>query len=159
MELVIIRPPLVYGPGAKGNFLSMLRWLDMGVPLPLGSVHNKRSLVGIDNLVSLIMASIAHPTASHQTFSVSDGEDLSTTELLQRMGLFLGKPARLIPIPESLLQLVAGAIGKKKLARKLLGSLQVDVSKTREQLNWAPPLSVNDGLRKTAEWYLQSRNG
>ena len=158
MELVIIRPPLVYGPEAKGNFLSMLRWLDKGVPLPLGSVHNRRSLVGIDNLISLILTCITHPAAPYQTFSVSDGEDLSTTELLHRMGLFLGKPARLIPIPESLLQLVAGAIGKKKLARKLLGSLQVDVSKTREQLNWNPPLSVNDGLRKTAEWYLQSRN-
>ena len=157
LDIVIIRPPLVYGPGVKGNFLSMLGWLSRGVPLPLGAIKNRRSLVGIDNLVDLIITCIDHPAAANQTFLVSDDEDMSTTKLLRRLGAALGKPARLIPVPASLLELAARLVGKQDIAQRLLGNLQVDISKTREILNWTPPISVDEGLRKTAQWYLSQR--
>lgn len=153
MEIVIIRPPLVYGPGVKANFQSMMRWINRGVPLPLGSIHNKRSLVALDNLVDLITTCIEHPAAANQTFLAADGEDLSTTELLQRMGVALGKPARLIPFPAGLLTLVASLLGKRAAARRLCGSLQVDISKAQELLGWKPPVSVEQGLRLTAEGF------
>ena len=154
LEVVIIRPPLIYGAGVKGNFLSMLAWLSRGVPLPLGAIQNQRSLVGIDNLVDLIITCIDHPAAKNQTFLVSDDEDLSTTELVQRLGAALNKPVRLLPVPASLLGLVARLMGRQYLAERLLGDLQVNISKTKEMLDWAPPVSVNDGFRKTAKWYL-----
>jgi nucleoside-diphosphate-sugar epimerase len=154
MEVVIIRPPLVYGPGVKANFLSMMRWLHSGVPLPLGSIPNKRSLVALDNLVDLIATCIEHPAAANQTFLVSDGEDLSTTELLQRMGAALGKPARLLPVPPELLSAGATLLGKRAVAQRLLGSLQVDISKTRTLLDWTPPVSVHEALHKTAAEFL-----
>ncbi|MEQ9724943.1 SDR family oxidoreductase [Pseudomonas sp. WHRI 8822A] len=150
MEVVIIRPVLVYGPGVKANFLSMMSWLRKGVPLPLGATGNKRSLVAVDNLVDLIATCINHPAAANQTFLVSDGEDLSTTQLLQRMGKALGRPARLLPVPASLLQTGAAMLGRRAIAQRLCGSLQVDIGKTRELLAWAPPVSVDDALRKTA---------
>lgn len=151
IEIVIIRPPLVYGPGVKANFLSMMRWVNKGVPLPLGAIHNKRSLVALDNLVDLIITCVEHPAAANQTFLAGDDEDLSTTELLQRMGKALGKPARLIPFPSGLLSLAAFLLGKRDVAQRLCGSLQVDISKTRELLGWNPPVSVDECLRKTAE--------
>jgi len=154
LEVVIIRPVLVYGPGVKANFQSMMRWLDKGVPLPFGAIHNKRSLVALDNLVDLIVTCIDHPAAVNQTFLVSDGEDLSTTELLLRMGEALGKPARLLPVPESLLKAGAMLLGKRDIAQRLLGSLQVDISKTKKILGWEPPVSVDDALKKTAEDFL-----
>ncbi len=150
MEVVIIRPVLVYGPGVKANFRSMMSWLRKGVPLPLGATGNKRSLVAVDNLVDLIATCINHPAAANQTFLVSDGEDLSTTQLLQRMGSALGRPARLLPIPASLLQTGAAILGRRAIAQRLCGSLQVDIGKTRELLGWAPPVGVDDALRKTA---------
>ena len=113
MEIVIIRPPLDYGPGVSANFLSMMRWINSGVPLPLGAIHNKRSLVALDNLVDLIVTCIDHPCAANQTFLAGDGEDLSTTELLQKIGRALGKPSRLVPLPVSLLTLVASLLGKR----------------------------------------------
>ncbi len=155
LEVVIIRPVLVYGPGVKANFLSMMRWLDKGVLLPFGAISNRRSLVALDNLVDLIMTTLAHSSAANQTFLVSDDEDLSTTELLRRMGKALGKPARLLPVPSWLLKLVAAMIGKKALSQRLFGSLQVDISKTRELLNWAPPVSVDEALHKTAKHFLE----
>ncbi len=112
MEVVIIRPPLVYGPGVKANFLSMMRWLFRGIPLPLGAIDNRRSLVALDNLVDLIVTCIDHPAAANQTFLVSDGQDMSTTELLRRMGRALGKPARLLPVPPALLKAGAALVGK-----------------------------------------------
>jgi len=154
MEVVIIRPPLVYGPGVKANFQSMMCWLKRGVPLPLGAIHNKRSLVALDNLVDLIITCLDHPAAANQTFLVSDGEDLSTTELLQRMGLALGRPARLIPVPTLLLQAGAAILGRGDMAQRLCGSLQVDISKTRTLLGWTPPISVDEGLRRTAQGFL-----
>jgi nucleoside-diphosphate-sugar epimerase len=151
MEVVIIRPPLVYGPGVKANFAAMMRWLRRGVPLPLGAIHNQRSLVALDNLVDLIVTCLAHPAAANQTFLVSDGEDVSTTELLCRMGQALSRPARLIPVPVSWLKLAAAMVGKSDVAQRLCGSLQVDIEKTRRLLSWTPPLSLDEGLRKAAE--------
>jgi nucleoside-diphosphate-sugar epimerase len=153
MEVVIIRPPLVYGPGVKANFQAMMRWLSRGVPLPLGAINNKRSLVALDNLVDLIVTCIDHPAAANQTFLVSDGEDLSTTQLLRRMGQAMGKPVRLIPVPPALLKAGAALVGKPELAQRLCGSLQVDISKTRMLLGWSPPISVDEGLRRAAEGF------
>jgi nucleoside-diphosphate-sugar epimerase len=160
MEVVIIRPVLVYGPGVKANFRSMVSWLSRGIPLPLGAIRNKRSLVALDNLVDLILTCLNHPAASNQTFLVSDGEDLSTSELLQRMGAALGKPARLLPVPPSLLETGATLLGKRAVAQRLCGSLQVDISKTRELLGWEPPVSVDEAMRRTAKEFLQgSKSG
>ena len=155
MDVVIIRPVLVYGPGVKANFLSMMRWLQRGVPLPFGAIYNKRSLVALENLVDLIVTCIDHPAAANETFLVSDGEDLSTTELLRRMGVALGKPARLLPVPSWLLEAGATILGKQALAQRLCGSLQVDISKTRELLGWTPPVSVDEALDKTAKYFLE----
>lgn len=148
MEVVIIRPPLVYGSGAPGNFGSLVRWIGKGLPLPLGSIYNKRSLIGIDNLVDLIVRCINHPAAANQVFLAGDGRDLSTTELLRLVGDAMGRPARLIPVSAGVLQLSAGLLGRKALAQRLLGSLQVDISHTCETLNWQPPFTVEEGLRR-----------
>lgn len=148
MELVIIRPPLVYGPGAPGNFSSLMRWVEKGVPLPFGAVHNRRSLVAIDNLVDLIIRCIDHPAAANQLFLAGDGEDLSTTALLRGVAEAMGRPARLIPLPVALLRLTARALGKKAMAHSLLDSLQVDISKARDLLGWEPPVSIKEGLRR-----------
>lgn len=151
MEVVIIRPPLVYGSGVKGNFASMIKLVEKGLPLPFGAIHNKRSLVGIDNLVDLIIRCIDHPAAANQVFLAGDGEDLSTTELLRGVGKAMGKPARLIPVPAGLLQFGATVLGRKAMAQRLLGSLQVDISKTCELLDWKPPYTVEEGLRRCFE--------
>lgn len=148
LEIVMIRPPLVYGPNAPGNFGSLVRWISKGVPLPLGAVHNKRSLVALDNLVDLIVTCLAHPAAANQVFLAGDGEDLSTSDLLRGVAQAMGKPARLLPIPAGLLQLGATMLGKKAMAQRLLGSLQVDISKNRELLGWQPPLTVAQGLAR-----------
>jgi len=155
MEVVIIRPPLVYGPGVKANFQNMMRWIDRGTPLPLGAIHNKRSFVALDNLVDLIVTCIEHLGAANQTFLAGDGEDLSTTELLQRVAGALGKSARLIPISASMLVFVASLLGKKDLAQRLCGSLQVDISRTRALLGWEPPVSLDECLRQVAEEYIK----
>jgi nucleoside-diphosphate-sugar epimerase len=155
MEVVIIRPPIVYGPNAPGNFGSLMRWLSRGLPLPLGAVTlNRRSLVALDNLVDLILTCLQHPKAANQTFLVSDGDDLSTTELLQRMSKAMNRPARLLPVPVSLLAFSARMLGKTSVAQRLLGSLQVDISKTCELLDWKPPVSVDEGLRRAAQQRL-----
>lgn len=148
MEVVIIRPPLVYGPGVKGNFASMIKLVEKGLPLPLGAIHNQRSLVSVDNLVDLIITCIDHPAAANQVFLAGDGQDLSTTELLRGVAQAMGRPSRLIPVPASLLMLGATLLGKKAVARRLLGSLQVDISKARHLLGWEPPISVEEGLRR-----------
>lgn len=151
MEVVIIRPPLVYGPAVKGNFLAMMRGLWRGIPLPLGAVTaNRRSLVALDNLVDLIVTCIDHPAAANQTFLVSDAEDLSTAALLRRMGQALGRPARLLPVPVGVLRLGATLLGRPGIAQRLCGSLEVDIDKTRNLLAWSPPLGVDEGLRRTA---------
>jgi nucleoside-diphosphate-sugar epimerase len=152
LEVVIIRPPLIYGPNAPGNFASLLKFLENGIPLPLGSVvHNRRSFVYIDNMVDLIVTCISHSNAANQTFQVSDGESLSTVALLRLMGEALGKPARLFPVPVAMLKLAAWLLGKPGVAQRLCSSLEVDIGMTRELLGWEPPISVDDGLRRTAE--------
>lgn len=151
MEVTIIRPPLVYGLGVKANFRHMLQWVNKGVPLPLGAIYNKRSLVGLDNLVDFIRTCIVHPSAGNQTFLVADGEDLSTTELVRRVGRALGKPARLLPVPARLLCLLAICLGQKARAQRLCESLQLDISKARKLLGWTPPLTIDEGLRLVVE--------
>lgn len=152
MEVVIIRPPLVYGPGVKGNFASMISVVRRGIPIPFGAISNKRSLVGIDNLIDLIVTCIDHPNAANEIFLASDGRDLSTTQLLQGVARAMDRPSRLIPIPGSILSFCASLIGKRVVAQRLLGSLQVDISKNREILGWEPPVSVEVGLRRCFEF-------
>ena len=154
MEVVIIRPPLVYGPGVKANFGLMMHWVARGVPLPLaGIIDNRRSLVAIDNLVDLIETCLTHPAAANQTFLVSDDDDLSTTELLKRIGKVLGRPARLFQFPSNLLKLGAQAMNKPGIYHRLCGSLQLDITKTCQLLDWSPPVSVDEGLRRTVEGF------
>jgi len=157
MEVVIIRPPLVYGPGAPGNFKRLIQAVVKGVPLPLGSVNNRRSFVALDNLVDLILTCIDHPSAANQTFLVADGEDLSTSELLRRIADAFGKTVLLFPTPVWLLKVAATLAGKQNIIRSLCGSLQIDISKSRELLNWEPPMSVDRALKITAQEFLQSR--
>ncbi|MDA7020435.1 MULTISPECIES: SDR family oxidoreductase [Pseudomonas] len=156
LDVVIIRPVLVYGPGVKANFHSMMRWLNKGLPLPLGGVRNQRSLVALDNLVDLIVTCLNHPAAVNQTFLVSDGEDMSTTQLLKRMGIALSRRARLVPVPAAVLLTCASVLGRRGVAQRLCGSLQVDIKKTQDLLGWSPPMSVEDSLRKTAEAFKKA---
>lgn len=159
MELVIIRPPLVYGPGVQANFRAMMGWLVRGVPLPFGAIHNKRSLVALGNLVDLLMACVEHPAAANQTLLVSDGEDLSTTELLRRTAAALGCPARLLPVPRGWLTVGAVLLGKQAVLQRLCASLQVDIAKTENLLAWSPPISVSEGLRLCALDFLATARG
>lgn len=154
MEIVTIRPPLVYGPNAPGNFGRLLDLVARGIPLPLGLVRNMRSFVAIDNLIDLIITCIERPAAANQTFLVSDGEDLSTTDLLRRISFSLGKPALLVPVPQQLLSASLSLLGKDTVAQRLCGSLQVDIGKAHDLLGWAPPLSVDRALSKVAQAYL-----
>jgi UDP-glucose 4-epimerase len=157
MEVVIIRPPLVYGPGVKANFASMMKWVNKGLPLPLGGITgNKRSLVSIDNLVNLIITCIDHPKAGNNTFLVSDDDDVSTTQLLVNMATALDSSNRLIPIPSKWFIVVAKLIGKPAISQRLCGSLQVDISKTKELLNWQPPFSRAKSMKKTANAFIES---
>lgn len=156
MEVVVIRPPLVYGPGVKANFRVMMQWLQRGVPLPLGAIHNRRTLVGLDNLVDLIATCLVHPSAANQVFLAGDGEDLSTTELLRRLAAALGVPARVVPVPASWLEVAAALLGKRAVAQRLCGDLQVDISKARKLLGWMPPVTVDEGLRRTAAHFVHT---
>jgi nucleoside-diphosphate-sugar epimerase len=148
LEVVIIRPPLVYGPNAPGNFAALMRAVHRGWPLPLGAVHNQRSIVALDNLVDFIITCITHPKAANQTFLVSDGQDLSTSELVRGMAQAAGVPARLLPVPMWALQAGASLLGKGDAVQRLCGNLQVDISKARSLLGWVPPVSVAEGLRR-----------
>jgi nucleoside-diphosphate-sugar epimerase len=148
LEVTIIRPPLVYGNNAPGNFGKLSRAVQKGWPLPLGAVHNQRSLIALDNLVDFIITCMNHPNAANQTFLVSDGQDLSTTELLKGMAKAAGVPSRLLPIPVWALQTAASVLGKGDVIQRLCGNLQVDISKARNLLGWTPPISVEEGLRR-----------
>lgn len=151
MAVVIIRPPLVYGPGVKANFRSMMRWLEHGVPLPFGAIeHNRRSFVALDNLVDLVALCLGHPGAANHAFLVSDGEDLSTAELLRRLAAAMGVSARLPRVPTGLIEAGAGLLGRRAMIRRLCGNLQVDIVKTRRLLGWNPPIRVDEGLRRAA---------
>jgi len=155
LEIVIVRPPLVYGPGVKANFLSLMGLLNKGLPLPLGAIRNRRSLVGLDNLVDLLLVCVNHPNAQGQAFLVSDGADCSTTELLKRLGQALGKPPRLLPIPPALLWTAGVLLGRRAVVERICGSLHVDIGKTRKLLGWEPPVTLNEGLRRTADSFLR----
>ena len=148
MELVIVRPPLVYGPGVRANFASLVRAVARGVPLPLGRVHNQRSLVGIDNLVDLLLLCTQHPRAAGQTLLVSDGQDVSTAGLVQQIADALGRPARLLPVPLPWLRLAGRLTGRDAAIQRLCSSLQVEISATCQQLGWTPPVSVAEGMRR-----------
>ena len=160
MEVVIIRPPLVYGPGVKGNFASMMKWMNKNIPLPFGAIHNKRSLVALDNLVSFIIHCADYkktPQAANQVFLISDGEDVSTTELLQKVAKAFGKKALLLSVPVSLMTLSAKLLGKGDVANRLFASMQVDSSKARELLGWEPVITMDEQLNKTADAYLAKK--
>lgn len=153
LEVVIIRPPLVYGPRAKGSFASLVKWIHRGIPLPLGSVQNQRSLVALDNLVDFILLCSdpeRSPRAANEIFLLSDGEDVSTSQLLSKVALAYGVSPRLLPVPAKFIELVARLLGQGALAERLLGSLVVDSSKARELLEWTPKVSMDDQLREMA---------
>lgn len=148
MEVVIIRPPLVYGPGVKANFASLMRAVKRGWPLPFGAVHNQRSFVAIDNLVDFIVTCISHPLAANQTFLVSDGHDLSTTDLVRRMALAAGVSLRLIPVPSWAVRAGGTLIGRRDAVQRLYGNLQIDISKSQTLLGWRPSVSIEEGMRR-----------
>jgi UDP-glucose 4-epimerase len=150
LEVVIIRPPLVYGPGVKANFEALLRAVKRGWPLPLGAVRNQRSLVALDNLVDFTWTCMTHPMAANQTFLVSDGQDLSTSELVVGLAQAAGVPVRQLPVPVWMLRAGAFLLGRSNDIQRLCGNLQVDISKAHQILGWVPPISVEEGLRRAA---------
>jgi nucleoside-diphosphate-sugar epimerase len=158
MEFVIIRPPLVYGPDAPGNFRMMLNYIDKGIPLPLGSINNRRSMVFLDNLVDLIRVCLTHPAAANQEFLAADAKSVSTPGMIKALATGMGKRARLFGFPVSVLRLGAGLAGRQNMYQQLCGSLEVDISKAGKMLGWIPPISIYDGLRLSAEGYLDEKS-
>ena len=154
LEIVIVRPPLVYGPGVKGNLFRLLKLVSLGIPLPLGAVDNRRSLIGLENLVDLLICCVDHPNAAGQILLVSDGEDLSTPDLIRGLAQAMDKSPKLLPVPVSWLYVLGKLTGKLSEVDRLLGSLRVDSAHTRELLDWTPPVSVEAGLQKTVDWFL-----
>jgi nucleoside-diphosphate-sugar epimerase len=154
MEAVIVRPPLVYGPGVRANFYRLMCWIDKQRPLPLGAIHNRRSLVSIWNLCDLLVNILENPAATHGTWMVSDANDLSTPELIRRIAGAMHRHARLLPVPMTLLRAAASLSGRTAEVRRLCGSLPVDISQTRAVLGWSPPMSMDEGLSRTVAWYL-----
>jgi nucleoside-diphosphate-sugar epimerase len=159
LEVVVVRPPLVYGPGVKANFLQLMRAIGRGMPLPLGAVRNARSLVALDNLVDFVLVCVDHPAAAGQAFNVTDGEDLSTPELARRIGIALGRKAVLLPVPPALLQAAAALVGRHAAVARLCGSLEVDIAKSRSLLGWRPVIGVGEALARTAAAYLAGCRG
>lgn len=155
MEAVIIRAPLVYGPGNPGNFLSLLRVVAKGIPLPFASVTNRKSFLYVENLADALACCATHPNAAGQTFLISDGEDVSTPDLIRLLAAGMGKPSRVFPFPLALMRFAGKALGKSNAVDQLLGSLQVDSSKIRRELGWVPPFTMEQGLEKTAIWFKQ----
>ncbi len=153
MEVVIIRPPLIYGPGVKANFLKLIQLVDRGIPLPFGLIKNRRSFLSLTNIADLICHCLEHPAAGGQTFLASDGEDVSTPELVRRISKALGRPARLLPVPEWLMKFGGTITGKSAQVDRLCGTLQIDSSKVRNLLGWTVPSSMEEELAKIAEWY------
>jgi len=154
MELVIIRPPLIYGTGVKANFKSLIKLCRKPIPLPFGSIPNKRSLINLENLNSFIELCCHHPSAANQTFLISDDYDISTTELIRAIRNAMGRPSLLLPIPSVILKLTFTIIGKKNLSERILNNLQVDTSKAKKLLGWRPVMSFNDGIKQTLNEYV-----
>ena len=151
LEVVIVRLPLVYGKDVKGNLARLIKLVKLGIPLPLSMIQNQRSMIGVDNLVDLIIQCIDHPVAAGKTFLVSDGEDLSTIDLINHIGISMGRKARLFPVPIFLLKFLGSILGKQKEINRLVGSLKIDSSYTQEILNWTPPVSVAEGIRRMVQ--------
>ena len=154
LEVVVLRPSLVYGPRVKANFLKLFKLVSMGIPLPFANVKNRRSLIFLGNLIDAIVLCISHPNAAGKTFLLSDGMDTSTPELIQKVAAILGNPPRLFPFSLSLLRLLAKVVGQAETVNRLLDSLSVDSSKIRTELNWTPHFTMEEGLSETAKWYL-----
>jgi nucleoside-diphosphate-sugar epimerase len=155
MHAIVFRAPLVYGPGVKANFLRLLKTVHNGIPLPLANVKNQRSLIYLENLLNAIIRVINKPPVVGGTFLVSDGEDVSTTDLIRRIASALGTAPRLFPLPPSFLSGAAKLLGKKTAADRLLGTLMVDTSKIKRELDWKPPYTMDQGLEETAKWFRQ----
>lgn len=153
IEVVILRLPLVYGPSVKANFLQLMKTVNAGFPLPLANIHNKRSMIYLKNLIDAIMTCITHPKAIGQTYLVSDGVDISTPELIQRLAVALGTTTRLLPFPPMIIRLVSKLLGKSEEVERLLGSLTVNTTKIQRELVWKPPYTIEQGLKETAEWF------
>jgi nucleoside-diphosphate-sugar epimerase len=156
MELVILRPPLVYGPGVKANFLALIKIVAKGIPLPLASIRNRRSFIYLENLVDVISACCIHPNAGGKVFMVSDGEDVSTPQMIRRIASTLKKKTRLFPFPPNLLYILGRMAGKRLAVDRLIGSLTVDITKIKNELDWHPPFTMVSGLQKTADWFRDS---
>lgn len=155
LEVVIIRPPLVYGEGVGGNFLRLMQWTHRGFPLPLKKIMNKRSFIGIENLVDLIACCVSNPNAAGETFVASDGEDLSTPDLIERVAKLMDRSARLIPVPVRVIRKLGKIAGKEDVLDRLCNSLQVDAKKARCMLDWKPRVSLDEGLSRTVKWYME----
>lgn len=158
MEIVIVRPPLVYGPGVKANFYSLLKLVSKALPLPLGSTHNRRSMIYVGNLVDALILCATHPVAAGQTYLVSDGEDVSTPQLIRAIASAMRRPDRVFPFPLSLMRSAASVLGRSSVVDRLTQSLEVDSGKIRKELGWRPPYSMQQGLQETVDWFLQSSN-
>jgi nucleoside-diphosphate-sugar epimerase len=153
LEIVVVRPPLVYGPGVKANLLRLLRAVDRGLPLPLGAIRNRRSLLYVENLADALIACARDPRAAGRTYLVSDGEDLSTPGLIRALAKALARPARLVPVPVPLLRAAGTLLGARAAVDRLVGSLAVDSTRLRRELGWSPPFTTREGLERTAAWY------
>lgn len=153
LEVVVARPPLIYGPGVKGNIIRLIKMIDKGLPLPFGAIDNKRSLIGLDNFISFLLCCIQHPEAAGHTFLVSDGHDVSTPELIREISIALSKNPRLLAVPVPILNLLAKMTGRQEMMRRLLGSLQVDSSQASDVLGWHPNVDFALGISKTVAWY------
>ncbi len=154
LEVAVLRPPLVYGPGVGARFLQLLRWCRTGVPMPFGAVRNERSFIGVNNLADAVCLALEHPGAANRSFLVADREVISTPELIRQLAGRMGRSARLIPVHVSLLRLMARSVGKETELERLIGSLVVGTHKIRDELGWVPPFSLDEGLAETAAWYL-----
>ena len=158
MQLIVIRPPLIYGPGVRANFHRLLSLVALGLPLPFRSIDNRRSLIGIWNLAHFIEACMTHPRAVGETWLISDGEDLSTSDLMRRLALLMRRPSRLFYFSPKWLERIGGIVGLGAEVNRLCDSLQIDATPARELLNWLPPLSVDEALARTVAAYLTARN-
>ena len=156
LEVVIVRPPLVYGPEVKANFLQLIKLINRGIPFPFAGVKNQRSMIFLGNLVDALLICITHPRAAGNTFLVSDGKNVSTPELIQKISLSLGKPARVFALPPGFLRFLGKLTGKSEAVSRLLDSLIVDSAKIRTELDWKPPFSIEEGLKETANWYFRA---
>ena len=156
IEVVILRPPLVYGPGVKANFLQLFKIVERGIPLPLSSVKNRRSFIYLGNLIDVIITCINNPRVKGRTFLVNDREDVSTPELIRKIASTLGKPSRLFFIPPSLMRMAGKFIGKSAAIDRLFGSLTLDSTKIRKEIGWNPPYTMEYGLKETAKWYIKN---